>query len=89
MTEVWSVRGIDPQVRDAVVKTARRRKVAVAAVLQEAVEHLLSPPRDSAQESEALLREGALWVRGRSCVRSTGTSISSTHGVPVDLASEG
>lgn len=60
MTEVWSVRGIDPQVRDAVVKTARRRKVAVAAVLQEAVERLLSPPRDSAQESEAILREGAL-----------------------------
>ena len=60
MTEVWSVRGIDPQVRDAVVKTARRRKVAVAAVLQEAVERLLSPPRDSAQESEAILSEGAL-----------------------------
>ena len=60
MTEVWSVRGIDPQVRDAVVKTARRRKVAVAAVLQEAVERLLSPPRDSTQESEAILSEGAL-----------------------------
>ena len=64
MTEVWSVRGIDPQVRDAVVKTARRRKVAVAAVLQEAVERLLSPPRDSAQESEAILREGALLGEG-------------------------
>ena len=60
MTEVWSVRGIDPQVRDAVVKTARRRKVAVAAVLQEAVEQLLSPPRDSTQESQAILSEGAL-----------------------------
>ena len=60
MTEVWSVRGIDPQVRDAVVKTARRRKVAVAAVLQEAVERLLSPPRDSTQESEAILSDGAL-----------------------------
>ncbi len=60
MTEVWSVRGIDPQVRDAVVKTARRRKVAVAAVLQEAVERLLSPPRESTQESEAILSEGAL-----------------------------
>ena len=64
MTEVWSVRGIDPQVRDAVVKTARRRKVAVAAVLQEAVEHLLSPPRDSAQESEAIRSAGALLGEG-------------------------
>ena len=61
MTEVWSVRGVDPQVRDAVVKTARRRKVAVAAVLQEAVEQLLSPPQDSsrapAEDSGAILRE--------------------------------
>ena len=64
MTEVWSVRGIDPQVRDAVVKTARRRKVAVAAVLQEAVERLLSPPRDSTQESQAILSEGALLSEG-------------------------
>lgn len=64
MTEVWSVRGIDPQVRDAVVKTARRRKVAVAAVLQEAVERLLSSPRELTQEFEAIRSAGALLGEG-------------------------
>lgn len=44
MTAVWSVRGVDPRVRDAVVAAARRRKTAVAVVLEEAVACLLNPP---------------------------------------------
>lgn len=56
MAAVWSVRGVDPRVRDAVVAAARQRKTAVAVVLEEAVACLLNPP----ETLGGALREGGL-----------------------------
>ena len=59
MATVWSVRGVDPRVRDAVVAAARERKTAVAVVLEEAVECLLNPPvaPNDGRQGDGLLRE--------------------------------
>ena len=53
MSNVWSVRGVDPKVRDKIVRAARAREVPVARLLEEA----MSAVTDEREDARSVVRE--------------------------------
>lgn len=54
MSNVWSVRGVDPKVRETIVRAARARDIPVARLLEEAMSAVTSERSDAQTVVRAL-----------------------------------